>query len=88
MSSLAALPHPCPDDCLACWLRREPASHCKGSFELVELWVYDRATVLDDLIDLLESRGGFCDCEVLLNALDASRLVFGDLVLACGAAGP
>jgi hypothetical protein len=37
--------------------------------------VYDRTTVLDDLIEHLEGRGKFCDCEVPLNALDGSRRV-------------
>jgi hypothetical protein len=29
---------------------------------------------LDDIFDVLRSKGGFCDCEILYNAVEESRL--------------
>ena len=89
MTSLAALPNPCLDDCLECWLQgRLDVGACHGTLDLVEDWARDRAVEsaidTDDLIDFLASRGGYCDCEVLLDVLLVGRLILDDLVLSCG----
>ena len=33
-----------------------------------------QAEDLDDIFDVLQSRGGFCDCEILYNTTEESRL--------------
>lgn len=85
MTSLAAVPSPCPDDCLECYLQdsldRDP---CHGTVEHVEDWAAGRADDIDELTDFLASRGGYCDCEVLLDVLLVGRLILDDLVLSCG----
>jgi hypothetical protein len=85
MTSLAAVPDPCLDDCLECWLQtRLDVGECRGTTDLVEDWARSRAADSDSLIDFLASRGGYCDCEVLLNVLLDGRLVLDDLVVSCG----
>lgn len=85
MTSLAAVPNPCHDDCLECWLQgRLDVGDCRGTLDFVEVWARSRAADSDDLVEFLASRGGYCDCEVLLNVLLDGRLVLDDLVLSCG----
>ena len=85
MTSLAAVPDLCLDDCLKCWLQsRLEVVECRGTLDLVDSWADDRTADGDDLPDFLASRGAFCDCEVLLNGVLDERLVLDDLVLSCG----
>jgi hypothetical protein len=50
---------------------------CDGSFRLSETILlasgFER-DALDDIIAVLQSKGGFCDCEVLYNVAETSRL--------------
>ena len=54
-----------------------PTEKCDGSFRLSERILYavgfDR-DALDDIIAVLQSKGGCCDCEVLYNVAETSRL--------------
>ena len=54
-----------------------PHEKCDGSFRLSETILlasgFER-DALDDIIAVLQSKGGFCDCEVLYNAAETSRL--------------
>jgi Protein of unknown function (DUF2695) len=54
-----------------------PPQNCDGTFRLSKTILlasgFER-DALDDIIAVLQSRGGFCDCEVLYNAAETSRL--------------
>jgi hypothetical protein len=62
---------PRPDDCLPCYLHRAlRGTGCDGKLSLTHEWqghqrVRRRRT--GGLTAYLKSRGGFCDCEVLMN---------------------
>lgn len=85
MTSPALSRNRCVDDCLECrLLQRLKLGHCDGTLDLVDEWGCERDIDVDSLLALMESRGGFCDCEVLLNVLLRGRLVVEGLVLCCG----
>jgi len=54
-----------------------PAQGCDGTYKLCESILiaagFERAE-LDDIFAVLQSKGGFCDCEVLYNVAETSRL--------------
>jgi hypothetical protein len=54
-----------------------PAQGCHGTYRFSESILiaagFERAE-LDDIIAVLQSKGGFCDCEVLYNVAETSRL--------------
>ena len=54
-----------------------PTEKCDGSFRLSKTILlasgFEREA-LDDIIAVLQSKGGFCDCEVLYNVAETSRL--------------
>jgi hypothetical protein len=54
-----------------------PAQGCDGTFKLSDSILiaagFKRAE-LDDIFAVLQSKGGFCDCEVLYNVAETSRL--------------
>jgi hypothetical protein len=54
-----------------------PAQTCDGTFRLSESILlacgFERDD-LDDIFSVLRSKGGCCDCEVLYNATETSRL--------------
>jgi hypothetical protein len=54
-----------------------PTEKCDGPFRLSETILlasgFER-DALDDIIAVLQSKGGFCDCEVLYNVAKTSRL--------------
>jgi len=54
-----------------------PTEKCDGSFRLSETILlasgFERAD-LDDIFVVLQSKGGCCDCEVLYNVAETSRL--------------
>jgi len=54
-----------------------PAQGCDGTYKLSESILiaarFERAE-LDDIFAVLRSKGGFCDCEVLYNVAETSRL--------------
>ena len=62
------LPEPGPGECLCCFLFRTLDEHgCDGALLWAGVW---RDLVAPDRIgleDTLRARGGFCDCEVLMN---------------------
>lgn len=61
----------CPKDDQA------PRVLCDHSYRISKLILAElgfQAEDLDDIFDVLRSRGGFCDCEVLYNATEESRL--------------
>lgn len=53
---------------------RLDGDECHGDLRYTEHWLRDVKHLDDaqvrDVIDFLESHGGYCDCEVLLNASD------------------
>lgn len=54
-----------------------PAVPCRGNYENSERILGDLGFDADDvkdIFDALRSRGGFCDCEVLYNVVETSRL--------------
>lgn len=61
---------PQPGECIACYLDRAiEGSGCDGDLRFAERYrdlVAPRATAL---LARLESAGGYCDCEVLVNAM-------------------
>lgn len=67
--SVARLPRPL--DCLACYLHRAlQRKECDGKLTLTHEWqglqrMFRRRT--GGLTAFLKSRGGYCDCEVLMN---------------------
>ena len=83
MTSLSLVPDRCLDDCLACWLRSAERS-CRGDLREVEQWCADQGVEAEVVTDFVQDRGAYCDCEVLGNAIDGSRLIVDDLVLCCG----
>jgi Protein of unknown function (DUF2695) len=54
-----------------------PAPSCVGTFQLSESILneagFDRGE-LDEILAVLQSKGGFCDCEILYNVAETSRL--------------
>jgi len=54
-----------------------PAKGCDGTYKLSESVLlaagFDRGE-LDDIFGVLQSKGGCCDCEVLYNVAETSRL--------------
>ncbi len=61
---------PDPGECLACYLDRALERHrCAGDLALAEHYRDVAAPRATALVERLESMGGFCDCEVLCNAL-------------------
>ncbi len=82
MTSLSLVPARCPDDCLACHLRAQQRG-CGGALSAVEDWCTDHAVDPRVVTRFVQSRGGFCDCEVLDNALADGRRVLDDVVLSC-----
>jgi len=50
---------------------------CRGDFKLAEsvlLALEFKRTDLDDIYGVLRSKGGCCDCEILYNVAESSRL--------------
>jgi hypothetical protein len=75
----------CPDDCLECWLQaRLDVEGCGGGLDLLQEWVAGRDADDEPVVRYVQRHGGYCDCEVLMNALTSRRLVLDDLVLSCG----
>jgi hypothetical protein len=63
---------PLDRECLRCYLDRMVGTYgCDRSLALTKQWMKATATPKPTtLIRWLQSRGGYCDCEVLINALD------------------
>ncbi|WP_405217038.1 DUF2695 domain-containing protein [Agrococcus sp. Ld7] len=65
---------PYPRECLACYLDRAVETFgCGGDLRLAQRYrdrMAPRATALERR---LEADGGFCDCEVLMNAVEPAR---------------
>lgn len=67
------------EDCLACYLERMVQQHgCDGTLRWTEHWQSGRPGRVEDLRAWVRARGGFCDCEVLTNALGPDPLVDDD----------
>jgi len=47
---------------------------CDHSHRFTEEWAALRGMDWDDLLDILDAQGGFCDCEVVMNLSDGSVL--------------
>jgi len=59
---------PGPDECLRCFLLRMITEFgCDGTYRWTIRWRDVRSTQPRGLLDQLGRRGGFCDCEVLMN---------------------
>jgi hypothetical protein len=55
----------------------QSATSCKGDYTISEGILRAAKFSDEDIIDVFEvmkSRGGFCDCEILYNAVENSRL--------------
>jgi hypothetical protein len=67
--SIALLPR--PTDCLACYLHRAlRRGGCDGKLTLTHEWQGHQRAMrrrTGGLTAFLKSRGGYCDCEVLMN---------------------
>ena len=50
---------------------------CDHSLSITKIWADKNKFDFNDLIDILESNGGFCDCEVVFNLPDNQDLVLG-----------
>src|ERR1700737_1192148 len=63
------------DDLLSPESPSTPSAGCDGTYKFSESILADRfdRDALDDIFDVLKSKGGFCDCEILYNVVD-SRL--------------
>jgi hypothetical protein len=61
----------CPKDGQA---SRVSCDHSYGISKTILAELGFQAEDLSDVFDVLRSRGGFCDCEILYNAADESRL--------------
>ncbi len=65
------------DDLLSPTFDSSVAESCSGTYKLSETILqaagFDAAD-MEDIFDVLRSRGGFCDCEILCNAIESSRL--------------
>lgn len=67
---------PGAEECLLCYLERVlSAAGCDGSLRWTRRWRKARAPHLTGLERTLRSRGGFCDCEVVVNVLAGPPLV-------------
>lgn len=65
------------DDALCPVDDSKPAVPCRHNYENSERLLKElgfETEDLEDIFDVLRSRGGFCDCEILYNAVEASRL--------------
>jgi hypothetical protein len=54
-----------------------PRGTCRGDYKLSESVLLAsgfKQTDMDDIIGVLQSQGGCCDCEVLYNVVESSRL--------------
>jgi uncharacterized protein DUF2695 len=59
---------PGPDECLRCYLLRMITEFgCDGTYRWTIRWREVRAEPPRSLLNQLSRRGGFCDCEVLMN---------------------
>jgi len=59
---------PGPDECLRCFLMRMITEFgCDGTYRWTIRWRDVRAAATRNLLNQLSRRGGFCDCEVLMN---------------------
>jgi len=63
----------CPED------NSPPSQHCDGTYKLSKSSLLAKDSeldrnVLDDVFAVLKSKGGCCDCEVLYNVPEESRL--------------
>lgn len=77
---------PDSDECLVCFLERSlDVVGCDGTLALSEQWRLSRPDPIDWLHRWLENRGGYCDCEVLLNVFRGDTLSALGLALRCPA---
>jgi hypothetical protein len=82
MTSPARLPDlSCP--CLRCHLEDLDRRGCDGSLAGVLAWCRAEPAPTDWVVPWLEARGGFCDCEALMNALPDVPLFVSGLRLSC-----
>lgn len=71
-------------ECLPCYVTRMLAEFgCTGTLRWSEHWRDTCAPRATALADRLGSRGGFCDCEVLLNVYPERLVEEGEPVPAC-----
>jgi hypothetical protein len=75
-----ANPEPGKHECLRCYLMRMiDESGCDGSHRWTPRWQRAHAPHASGLIPRLRRQGGFCDCEVIFNAMpdypDVDRLL-------------
>ena len=68
------------DACLACHLRVAPT--CDGTLRETERWLAQHPHSRW-VLTRVKRLGGYCDCEVLVNALPEMAFVSRDLVLRC-----
>jgi len=75
-----------PGECLACYLDRTlPKFGCRDHV-LTARWNTAQSRPVPGLLSKLKARGGYCDCEVLLNVLDTGDPRGLRELLACAAA--
>lgn len=54
------------------------SSTCDHSLRFAKTWADSNSVDFNDLIDILEENGGFCDCEVVMNLPDNGDLVIDE----------
>jgi hypothetical protein len=60
------------DECLSCYLERMLAAHgCDGTLRFALTWAAVRRLPLRGFRRRLTGNGGYCDCEAIMNAVDA-----------------
>lgn len=71
-------------ECLACYVSRMLNEHgCDNTLRWSERWQHSCASRATTLADRLARRGGYCDCEVLLNVYPERLLDDGEEVPVC-----
>lgn len=79
------LTHPLPHECLVCYVFRMLDFGCHGQYWMVRYRDL-RAPRATALLERIERRGGYCDCEMLQNAFRPNPYLFasneeGDILL-------
>lgn len=75
-----------PAECLCCYLVRMLEEFgCDGGHRFTRSWLGVQQPTRPGLIRRLESRGGFCDCEVVVNVFHSGCQSAWDPTLQCRA---
>ncbi len=66
-------------DCLKRYIEKKvESSSCDHSLGFAQEWAELNSFNFNDLIDILEANGGFCDCEIIWNLPEKEDLIIPD----------